>query len=105
MAMVNGILKWTRPAARILHPTPPRVPGRFAISAATLTPTVPSPRMGAPDLSPLGPFGPAGDYIRRLDDVPGWFLHVDARLLMGVDALQRERDVTWDVLEIGAYMG
>jgi hypothetical protein len=61
--------------------------------------------MGETDISPLGPFGTASDYIRCLDGVPGWFLHVDARLLMGVDALQRERGVTGDVLEIGTYKG
>ena len=61
--------------------------------------------MGALDLSPLGPLGTADDYIRRLDDVPGWFLPVDARLLMGIDLLQRERGVDGDLIEIGTYKG
>ena len=51
------------------------------------------------------PPGSASDYIRRLDDIPGWFLPVDARLLMGVDQLQRERGITGDLLEIGTYKG
>jgi SAM-dependent methyltransferase len=47
----------------------------------------------------------ASDYVRLLDEVPGWFSPVDARLLIGVDALQKARAITGNVLEIGVYNG
>ena len=47
----------------------------------------------------------AGDYIRMLDEIPGWFTALDARLLIGVDDLQKQRGTSGDLLEIGVYMG
>ncbi len=59
------------------------------------------------DTQPSPPAKPAtvGDYIQRLDEVTGWFLPLDAWLLVGIDALQGERGVSGDLLEIGTYQG
>jgi hypothetical protein len=44
-------------------------------------------------------------YLRRMDEIPGWLLLVDALIMCGFDNHQRERQITGDVLEIGAYQG
>jgi hypothetical protein len=47
----------------------------------------------------------ATTYLSVKDSVPGWFLDIDARLFLGVNALQIGRGIRGNVLEIGAYYG
>ena len=44
-------------------------------------------------------------YLSVKDSVPGWFLDIDARLFLGVNALQTGRGIRGNLLEIGAYHG
>ena len=44
-------------------------------------------------------------YLSAKDSVPGWFLDIDARLFLGVNALQTGRGIGGNLLEIGAYCG
>ena len=44
-------------------------------------------------------------YLQRMDEIPGWLLLVDALIMCGIDSYQRERQISGDLLEIGAYQG
>jgi hypothetical protein len=44
-------------------------------------------------------------YLSLKDSVRGWFLDIDARLFLGVNALQVDRGITGNLLEIGAFHG
>ncbi len=44
-------------------------------------------------------------YLSQKDSVPGWFLDIDARLFLGVNALQTDRGSRGNLLEIGAFHG
>lgn len=44
-------------------------------------------------------------YLSLKDSVPGWFLDIDARLFVGVNALQTSRGIRGNLLEIGAFQG
>jgi hypothetical protein len=44
-------------------------------------------------------------YLSQKDSVPGWFLDIDARLFLAVNALQTGRGIRGNLLEIGAYHG
>ncbi len=47
----------------------------------------------------------AAEYIDSGMPIEGWFLPLDARLMVAVDDWQRALGVTGDLLEIGAYLG
>ena len=44
-------------------------------------------------------------YLSAKESVPGWFLDIDARLFLGLNALQIGRGVGGNLLEIGVYYG
>jgi hypothetical protein len=44
-------------------------------------------------------------YLQRMDEIPGWLLLVDALIMSGIDSYQRQRQISGDLLEIGAYQG
>src|SRR3954466_15993448 len=44
-------------------------------------------------------------YLSEKESVPGWFQDIDARLFLGVNALQTGRGIGGNLLEIGVYYG
>jgi Methyltransferase domain len=45
------------------------------------------------------------DYLDRMDEIAGWFERFDALVFCAIDALQRDRAIHGNLLEIGAYEG
>lgn len=46
-----------------------------------------------------------GAYMLALDSVPGWFNPLDLRIIVALDQLQKQLNITGDLFEIGVYCG